>query len=59
MEQEEMKIKSKSRANKRRTRRVASKVPKIEFNRRAINEIKKRKKGHYERWLKQSKRKRR
>ncbi len=53
MEQEEMK--SKGRANKRPTGGVASKVPKIEFDRKAIKEVKKRKKGHYERWSKQSK----
>ncbi len=53
MEQEEMKIKSK--VNKRLTGRVASKVPEIEFDRKAIKEIKKRKKGHYERWSIQSK----
>ncbi len=41
MEQEVMK--SKSRANKRLTGRVASKVPEIEFDRKAIKEIKKRK----------------
>ncbi len=54
MQQEEMK--SKGRANKRPTGRIiASKVPKIEFDRKAIKEIKKRKKGHYERWSIQSK----
>ncbi len=47
-------MKSKGRANKRPTGGVASKVPKIEFDRRAIKEIKKRKKGHYERWAKES-----
>ncbi len=49
-----MKIKSKSRANKRRKGRVVSEMPKIEFNRKAIKEIKKRKKGVYKRWVKQS-----
>ncbi len=34
--------------------RVPSKMPKIRFNKKAIEAIKKRKKGFYKRWLKQS-----
>jgi len=47
---------TKSIANTQRKRgRVASKMPKIEFNLEAIKEIKKRKIRIYQRFLKQSK----
>ena len=49
-EGERMRIKT--RASTRRKGRVASKMPKIEFNVEAIKAIKKRKKGVYERYLK-------
>jgi hypothetical protein len=46
-----------SKTKKPRGIRVASKMPRIEFNRKAIEAIKRRKKGHYKRSLKQSKKK--
>jgi len=50
---ERMRTKS-SASTRRKKGRVASKMPKIEFNKEAIKEIKKRKKGVYHRFLKQS-----
>ena len=49
-------MRTKSRANTRRKRgNVATKMPRIEFNMEVIKEIKKRKKGMYDRFLNQSK----
>jgi len=49
-------MRTKGRASKKpRGIRAPSKMPKIEFNKRAIKAIKKRKKGVYQRFLKQSK----
>jgi len=43
------------KTKKPRGTRVPSKMPKIRFNKKAIEAIKKRKKGVYKRFLKQSK----
>ncbi len=48
----------KTRTSTRRKGRVASKMPKIEINIKAIKEIKKRKEGVYHRFSKQSKKRR-
>jgi len=53
-------MRTKSRANTRGKKgKLISKMPQIEFDMEAIKEIKKRKKGMYHRFLKQSKPKRR
>ncbi len=51
-----MRTRSSTKA-KRRVGRVATKMPKIEFNKKGIEAIKRRKKGVYKRWLKQSQKK--
>jgi len=45
-------VRIKNKTSTRRKGRVASKMPKIEFNKRVIKAIKKRKKGVYQRFLK-------
>ncbi len=49
-----MRTKSKEKTGRKKGK-VASKMPKIEFDKNAIEEIKSRKKGLYKKWVKQPK----